>query len=582
MAIRKTKIVCTLGPASDSEEVIRELMLGGMNVARMNFSHGTHESHLKTLNIVKKVREELDLPVAALLDTKGPEIRLRTFKGGRITLEPGQTFTLTSDEIEGTNERASITYKGLPSDVSQGTTILIDDGLIEMKVTDVTDTDIICRVVNGGEVSDHKGVNVPDCRLSMPFISDQDYSDLVFGVENGYDFIAASFTRTAQDILDMRRVLAQHGDDSIRIIAKIENREGIDNIDDIIRVSDGIMVARGDMGVEIPFEEVPILQKMIIKKCYQAGKIAITATQMLESMIENPRPTRAEVTDVANAVYDNTSAVMLSGETAAGRYPVEAVKTMARIAQMAEEAIDYGKMLHDYQSAPDTDITNAISHACCTTAEDLNASAIVTVTKSGFTARMLSKYRPVSPIIACAMAQDVRRKLNLSWGVIPILIGKEDSTDKLFDCAVDSAQKAGLVKQGEVVVITAGVPLSVSGTTNILKVHVVGHVLIKGRGYGGKASGNLCVCSNESSLKRIYKQGDIVVISHTSNGIMEQLRTASAIITEEEGEDSHAAVVGSALSIPVITGAKNAVQILKQGTYVTVDADKGMVIANNK
>ncbi len=580
MASRKTKIVCTLGPASDSEEIIRQLMLAGMNVARMNFSHGTHESHLKTLNILKKVREELNLPVAALLDTKGPEIRLRDFAEGSVELERGQTFTLTTEEIMGTKDRASISYKELPRDVAQGSTILIDDGLIAMKVVDVTDTEIVCRVVNGGRVSNHKGINVPGCHLSMPFISKTDYDDLVFGAENDYDFVAASFTRSAQDILDLRQVLSKHGKDDIRVIAKIENGEGIENIDEIIRVSDGIMVARGDLGVEVPFEEVPVLQKMIIQKCYQAGKIAITATQMLESMIENPRPTRAEVADVANAVYDNTSAVMLSGETAAGKYPVEAVRTMARIARSAEGAIEYRKLLHDYQPSADPDITNAISHACCTTAADLHASAVVTVTRSGFTARMLSKYRPEAPIIAFTMDEGVRRKLNLSWGVTPMMIKREDSTDRLFDLAVDTAQEAGLVKLGEVVVISAGVPLGVSGTTNILKVHVVGHVLIEGKGWGGSASGNLCVSADEISLIRDYKPGDIVVMKQTSNQIMEQLRTAAAIVTEEDGADSHAVVVGSALNIPVITGARNAVEMLKQGIYVTVDADKGMVIAN--
>jgi len=581
MAIRKTKIVCTIGPASDTEEKIRELMLGGMNVARMNFSHGTHETHLKTLNIIKKVRDELGLPVAAMLDTKGPEIRICTFKDGRVTLKNGQSFTLTSRDVEGTDEIVTITYKDLVHDVKPGISILIDDGLIEMQVTDVTDTDIVCRVVNGGEISDHKGVNVPNCELSMPFISENDYSDLVFAVENDYEFIAASFTRCAQDIQDMRRVLAEHGNDSIRIIAKIENRQGIDNIDEIIRASDGIMVARGDMGVEIPFEEVPMLQKIIIRKCYQAGKIAITATQMLESMTVNPRPTRAEVADVANAVNDNTSAVMLSGETAAGKYPVEAVKTMAKIALAAENSIDYKKKLAERDPLTDPDITNAISHACVTTAMDLHASAIVTVTKSGFTARMISKFRPESPIIACTMSRHIYRKLNLSWGVTPMLIEQEDSTDRLFDRAVDSVEAAGIVKQGEIVVITAGVPLSVSGTTNIIKVHVVGHVLIRGQGINDrKAAGNLCVCQNEESLERNYKPGDIIVISGTSNNIMEQLRTASAIITEDDGAESHAAVVGKALDIPVIVGAANAVNILKQGTYVTVDAKKGLVQAN--
>ena len=580
MSIRKTKIVCTLGPATDTEEMIRELMLAGMDVARMNFSHGTHESHKKTLDIVKKVREELGLPVAALLDTKGPEIRVGDFAGGKVTLEKGQVFTLTPREIEGSNEIASITYKKLASDVSIGSTILIDDGLIEMQVTAISGSNIQCRVLNGGEVSNHKGINVPGCALSMPFISEKDESDLIFAAQNGYDFVAASFTRTAQDILNMRNILAKNGGDKIRIIAKIENQQGVDNIDEIIRVSDGIMVARGDMGVEIPYYKVPPLQKMLIKKCYEAGKIAITATQMLESMIKNPRPTRAEVTDVANAIYDSTSAIMLSGETAAGSYPVQAVKTMAQIALSTESVIDYREMFRSSPSPKEPDHTTAISHASCMTAMDLNASAIVTVTKSGFTARMISRYRPDMPILAFATDEANWRKLNLSWGVVPLMIPEEETTDQLFDIAVDGAKDAGLLNDGEVVVITAGVPLGVSGTTNLIKVHTVGHVLASGKGIGeGIAKGNLCVCASEDYLPRNYKDGNIIVIPYTTNAIMDYLRTASAIITEEEGDLSHAAVVGRALQIPVIVGAKGATQMLKSGTYASVDADRGLIQA---
>ncbi len=581
MAIRKTKIVCTIGPASNTEAKLRELMLAGMDVARMNFSHGDHASHLVTLKLIEKVRDELGLPVAALLDTKGPEIRLGDFKEGKVLLKKGDYFTLTTREIEGTQDIVSITYKNLPRDVKVGGRILIDDGLIELEITDLTETDIACRVLNGGPVSNHKGVNVPNCQLSMPFISEKDYKDLIFAAENGYDFVAASFTRTAQDVLDMKKVLTEHGGENIRIIAKIENRQGIDNIDEIIRAADGIMVARGDMGVEIPFEEVPTLQKIMIRKACAAGKVAITATQMLDSMMNNPRPTRAEAADVANAIYDNTSAIMLSGETAAGKYPIEAVRTMARIALTTEAAIDYGYALRERRQPGDPDITNAISHACCTTALDLNASAIVTVTKSGFTARMLSKYRPQSPIVACVMDEQVRRQLNLAWGVTPFKIEKKDNTDELFEIAVNCAENAGIVRQGEVVVITAGIPLGISGTTNMIKVHVVGHVLGRGVSTSNKiVSGNLCVCENEASLSGNYKAGSIIVIKKTDNSMMPQLRTAAALIVEEEGMDSHAAIVGMSLDIPVLLGVANATQLLKQGAFVTVDGEQGIVYAN--
>ena len=581
MAIRKTKIVCTIGPATNTEAKLRELMLAGMDVARMNFSHGDHASHLETLKLIEKVRGELGLPVAALLDTKGPEIRLGLFKDGKISLKKGDHFTLTTRDVEGTQDIVSITYKDLPKDVGVGGRILIDDGLIELEITDLTETDIACRVLNGGSVSNRKGVNVPNCQLSMPFISEKDYQDLVFAAENGLDFVAASFTRSAQDIIDLKRVLAEHGGDNIRVIAKIENRQGIDNIDEIIRVSEGIMVARGDMGVEIPFEEVPTLQKIMIRKAYEAGKVAITATQMLDSMMNNPRPTRAEAADVANAIYDNTSAIMLSGETAAGKYPVEAVRTMARIAMTTEAAIDYAQKLRDHQQPVNPDITTAISHACCTTAIDLNASAVVTVTKSGFTARMLSRYRPASPIVACAMSDQTKRQLNLDWGVIPITIDQKDDTDELFELAVDSAERAGIVRQGEVVVITAGVPLGVSGTTNLIKVHVVGHVLGRGTPTSSKVvSGNLCVCENEAALENHFKRGDIIVIKKTDNSMITQLRVASALIVEEEGMDSHAAIVGMTLNIPVLLGVKNATQLLKQGAFVTVDGKQGIVYAN--
>ena len=471
--MRKTKIVCTLGPATEEDFVLRQLMQEGMNVARFNFSHGNHEQHERNLNRVRRLREELGMPIAALLDTKGPEIRLGNFKDGQALLEKGQLFTLTADEVEGTNEIVSLTYKNLIHDVKRESRILIDDGLIELSVTDVNENEIRCEVLNGGFVSNHKGVNVPDTELSMPYVSEQDRRDIIFGIEKGFDFIAASFVRCAEDVLEIRKILEEHNCDSINIISKIENMQGVKNIDSIIEVSDGIMVARGDMGVEIPFEDVPIIQKMIIKKVYNAGKQVITATQMLDSMIKNPRPTRAEATDVANAIYDGTSAIMLSGETAAGLYPVEALKTMVKIACRAEQAIDYTTRFKTRENMENPDITNAISHATCTTALDLNAAAIITVTKSGVTARMISKYRPLCPIIGGSTSGYVCRQLNLSWGVIPILIREERNTDELFHHAIEVAKKEGHVKQGDLVVITAGVPLGVPGRTNLMKVQEV-------------------------------------------------------------------------------------------------------------
>ncbi len=471
--MRKTKIVCTLGPATDNEEVLRQMMLEGMNVARCNFSHATYDEHKKRMDMIKKLRKEVGQPVAILLDTKGPEVRVKNFKDGRVTLEEGQLFTLTADEVEGTKDKVSVTYNRLYEDLEVGMRVLIDDGLIEMTVEQVDRTNIVCRVINGGVVSNHKGVNVPDVDLSMPYISDKDREDILFGISQDVDFIAASFVQKKEDILQLRRLLEKNGGSDIKIIAKIENAQGVTNIDDIIEVSDGIMVARGDMGVEIPYEEVPVIQKKIIKKVYRTGKQVITATQMLESMIKNPRPTRAETTDVANAVYDGTSAIMLSGETAAGAYPVEAVKTMVRIAERTEQDVDYRKRFYQSARETDADITNAICHASCTTALDLNAKAIVTVTKSGTSARMLSKYRPESDIISCATTEKVCRQLSLTWGVTPIVIKEEKEVFHLFDKAIQAAVKMKLLGAGDLTVITSGVPIGVSGTTNMMKVQVV-------------------------------------------------------------------------------------------------------------
>lgn len=467
--MRKTKIICTIGPASESEEMLKELMLAGMNVARFNFSHGTHEEQKGKLERMIKVRESLGLPVAALIDTKGPEIRLRDFDGGKVELQAGQTFTLTSEEILGNSERASVSYKDLKNDVAVGGTILIDDGLIEMRVEKIAGKDIVCKVINGGFVSDHKGVNVPGAVLSMPYISEADRADIEFGAEMGFDFLAASFARTKEDILEVRKILDAKNS-SMKIIAKIENMQGIENVEEILEVSDGIMVARGDLGVEVPLEEVPILQKRLIKMAVAKGKHVITATQMLDSMMNNPRPTRAETTDVANAIYDGTTAIMLSGETAAGQYPVEAVKTMARIAECAEKDIDYRSRMYRFGVDGHTDTTTAISFATCSVAMDLNAAAIITVTLSGFTAEMVARYKPDCQIIGCSTQPQVRRQMNLLYGVRPLAIEDEYSADVLFVHAAEEAKKAGYVKSGDTVVITAGLPLGVAGRTNMIRV----------------------------------------------------------------------------------------------------------------
>ena len=473
--MRKTKIVCTIGPATDDENIMRELMQAGMNVARFNFSHGDYETHEKRFRQIEKLRKELDLPIATLLDTKGPEIRLGKFVDNKpVEIFDGDQYTLTTEDIPCTNEIGSISFKKLPRDVSIGTRILINDGVIELLAEKVTKNEIICRVIHGGTLSNNKGINVPGVKLSMPYLSDNDMNDLEFGAKMGFDFIAASFVRSAADINYLRKFTHSLGWFDVRIIAKIENSDGVENIDEILEAADGIMVARGDMGVEIPFEQIPAIQKDLIHKGYNAGKQVVTATQMLESMITNPRPTRAEITDVANAIYDGTSAIMLSGETAAGAYPVETVKTMALIAETTEKNIDYKGEFSERRSNPDGNVAEAIAHATVTTAHDLDARAIITVSLGGQTARLISKYRPCCPIISCTMSDIVCRQMNMSWGVIPFIIDEKNSTDDLFDAAVEAAESHRLVQDGDLVAITAGVPLCVSGTTNLMNVEKIG------------------------------------------------------------------------------------------------------------
>ncbi|MFV0353130.1 MAG: pyruvate kinase [Oscillospiraceae bacterium] len=576
--MRKTKIVCTLGPATDREGVLRDMMLAGMNVGRFNFSHGTHPEHLKRYTEFKKLREELNLPIASLLDTKGPEIRLGNFKNGSADLALGATFTLTSREVEGDSTIASVSFKNLFQDVSVGTRLLLDDGKIEMVVTEVRNPDVVCKVLNHGVISNHKSINIPGIHLSLPYLSPADKADILFGIEHDFDFIAASFTRSARDILDIRELLDEHGCQTTKIIAKIENLEGVQNIDEILSVSNGIMIARGDMGVEIDFTEVPIIQKDLIAHCYNSGRPAITATQMLESMIKNPRPTRAEITDVANAIFDGTSAIMLSGETAAGDYPVEAVKTMAAIATRTEADINYEKRFRSQKSEDRLSVTAAVAHATCTTAMDINASAIITVTQSGETARFLCKYRPSTPIIACVMHDKIYRQLGLSWGITPVIMPYANNTDEMIALSVKAAQEAKLIENGDLVVITAGVPVGVPGTTNMIKAHLVGDSLLTGVGNNEhNAIGRVCIVQHLADLKSKFKRGDVLVCATTNNEMLPAMKEASAIVTELNGMNSHAAIVGLTLGKPVIVGATGATIKLHDGQLVTVDSDKGIV-----
>ena len=582
--MRKTKIVCTLGPATDREGVLREMMLAGMNVARFNFSHGTHPEHKVRLDAVKALREELDLPVAAMLDTKGPEVRLRSFKNGSVELTAGQEFTLTTDEeVEGDETRCAISYAALPQDVTVGDTILLDDGLVRLTVLETTSKTIRCRVENDGTMKNHKGVNVPGVSLSMPYMSQQDRDDILFGVEQGFDFIAASFVRCAADIREIRRVLdSVHS--HIRIIAKIENQEGVSNLREILAEADGVMVARGDMGVEIDFTEIPAIQKDMIAQCVACGKPVITATQMLDSMIENPRPTRAEITDVANAIYDGTGAVMLSGETAAGKYPVEALKAMATIAETTEADSSFDSLVH--HSGTDNsrlNISAAVGHAACTTATDIGASAIITASKSGETARLLSRFRPDTQIIACVLDETTRCQLNVYRGVTPLLMDYATSTDELISMSVAKAKTAGLVQDGDLVVVTAGVPVGISGTTNMIKVHMVGDSLLAGVGIGNhNAKGEVCVCRNATEAAKKFKPGQILVVPFTTNDTLPFMREAAGIITEEAGTNSHSAIVGLTLDKAVIVGATNATRTLKDGMTISMDCARGVVQAMAK
>lgn len=576
--MRRTKIICTIGPASESEEMLTQLIDAGMNVARLNFSHGNHEEHKKRIDTIKKVRQQLQKPVAIMLDTKGPEVRLGTFKDGKADINAGDRFTLTTQEIVGDNTRCSITYKELPKEVKPGTRILIADGLIELKVIDSTDTDVICEVVNGGGLSDRKNVNIPGATSKLPAITEKDVSDLIFGIENEIDIIAASFIRKATDVIQIRKILEQNNGGYISIISKIENQEGVDNADEILKVSDGLMVARGDLGVELPAEEIPLTQKMLIKKANEAGKPVITATQMLDSMIRNPRPTRAEVTDIANSILDGTDAIMLSGETAAGKYPLEAVKTMATIAERTEQDLDYKRYLSNMDYKGEITVANAISHASCTSAYELGAAAIITPTQSGSTARMVSKFRPKAPVIAATFDDRVRRKLSLSFGVFSVLIKPTDSTDDLIDQSVNQAIANEYINSGDLVVITAGVPAGVAGTTNLIKVHIVGNIAANGIGVGHKAvTGKVTVIRDAEKDKEKVQEGDILVMVSSDKETVPLMEKAAGFIVEEGGITSHAAIAGIALGKPVIVGVKDATSIFKDGQTVTMDTVRGVI-----
>lgn len=574
--MRKTKIICTIGPASQEVNILEQLIQNGMNVARLNFSHGEHSEHKMRIDNIRQAAELCQTPIAIMLDTRGPEIRTGKLAEGKIKLEGGQRFVLTSREVAGDKNEVQITYPRLPLEVKKGVTILLADGLINLYVEECTDTDIICRIVNGGELGEKKGVNVPGVGIDLPFLSDKDRQDINFGIENDVDMIAASFVRRADDILEIRRILEEKGAD-ILVIAKIESQEGVDNLEDIIKVADGVMVARGDLGVEIPAEEVPLVQKAIIRKCEQPGKVVIIATQMLDSMINNPRPTRAEVSDVANAIFDGADAIMLSGETAAGKYPVEVVETMARIASKAEEVLPYEEILRKKRFLGTLTVTDAISYATCATAMNLGASAIVTATRSGYTARMVAKYRPKAKIIAATHNPAVLKKLSLVWGVYPVLTNETEGTDNLLDESINGALESGHISKGDLIVMTAGVPTGSHGETNLLKVHTVGDVLIQGMGIGtGAPSGTVRIVLHDADMARI-EEGDIVVTTSADSSLAPFLPKIKALVAEEGGLTSDAAIMGLTSNVPVIVGAVGATRILQDGMLVTVDTPRGKI-----
>ena len=576
--MKRTKIVCTVGPSTDKTGTLEAMLRAGMNVARFNFSHGNHEDHGRRMNQVREAAAAERVPVAIMLDTKGPEIRMGTFVDKKIVLQAGDSFTITTRDVPGTTEIVSVNYKGLPQEVKAGQTILLADGLLSLRIEKVDGTDILTTVENTGEISNFKRVAVPEVQLGLPFLSEQDVQDILFGIEQGIDFIAASFVQKTADVLAIRRVLESKGADC-HIIAKIENAAGVKNIDEILKVADGVMVARGDLGVEIPTEDVPIVQKMLIRRCNEAGKPVITATQMLESMMTNPRPTRAEATDVANAIMDGTDAIMLSGETASGKYPVEAVTMMATLAKRTEAALSYGAELPsrgDFCAMTTT--TDAISHATVQVAHELSAAAIITSTESGYTARMVSKYRPHAPIVAVTPKEKFVRRMLLLWGVQPVFVPQSSNTDEMMSNAIEGAMESGWIKTGDLVVITAGIPVGITGTTNMIRVHTVGQVLLRGTGIGQrKATGEVCLAETLADVADKFKPGQILVVRSLMDEMAPYAVKALAIIAEEGGLTSQAAIIGVSFGIPVVVGVDGAMEALSDGMMITADTERGLI-----
>ncbi|HAR85349.1 MAG TPA: pyruvate kinase [Clostridium sp.] len=577
--MKKTKIVCTMGPTTDEKEIIKKLIENGMNAARLNFSHGSHEEHKRRIDMVKEARAELEKHIAILLDTKGPEIRTGNFENGTVELKEGTTFIVhCGEDIIGDETKCSITYKNLYKDVKPGNILLINDGLVALKVLSIEGKEIETHVENTGVIGNHKGMNVPGVKLNLPALTEKDIADLMFGIESEVDIVAASFIRKGTDVLDIRHLLDKNGGDYIQVFSKIENREGVDNIDEIIRYSDGIMVARGDLGVEIPTEEVPVVQKMIIQKCNEAGKPVITATQMLDSMIRNPRPTRAEASDVANAIFDGTDAIMLSGETASGKYPVEVVNTMTQIAMKTEEYINYEESFKKRRKLHVANVPNAISVATCTTAMELNASAIITATQSGQTARQISKYRPECEVIACTPYERVARSLALNWGVFPVITPKLKDTDELIDKTSEIALAANYVEKGDLVVIVAGIPMNYIGSTNMMKVHIIGDVLLQGKGSNsGTAFGTVMHVNNSKKFFNSLDEKQIIIVDKLSRDFSDVLNEVGGIIVESDEMSSSVLLECASRNIPIIYNAQNASSIIKSGCFITMDSKVGMV-----
>ena len=574
--LKKTKIVCTLGPSSNTPEIIEKMIKAGMNVARFNFSHGSHEEHKQRIDMVRAASQKLGIPVALLLDTKGPEIRLGKFKNGSIMMEAGKDFTLTARDIEGDETIASMNYKELPQDVKAGDHILLSDGLVNLEVVSVEGEDIHTKILNSGKMSDRKRVAVPGIAINLPAVSETDADDIEFGCRMNMDWIAASFIQRGKDVLTIRKILEKH-DSHMKIISKIECQAAVNNIDDIIKMSDGIMVARGDLGVEVPAEEVPMLQKVLIHKCQAAGKPVITATQMLESMCNNPRPTRAETSDVANAILDGTDAIMLSGETAGGLYPVEAVETMARVATFTESNFT-PKSYEDVDAESTTTTTESIGKAVVKIAKDLHAAAIIASTERGGTAQMISKFRPACPIVAVSPHEAIVRRLQLNWGVQAVTGKEANDTDAVVDNAIFAALDNDLIKAGDLVVLTAGVPVAKAGSTNMIRVQVVGDVLLRGTGIGrNSAIGKVCVAESKEDLEKNFSDGCILVLRSARADFVDYMKRASAIVSEEVGLTSESAIVAITLGIPTVVGAAHAVDTLENGEIVTVDASRGTI-----